>query len=273
MPRPHIEFIFAQALTWSPSARLPGREGLPWKLLSEDDTNGEQSAILRFPSNWSANVRSEYQEEVYVLEGALQIDAQPLCRDGYARIPPGAALRWTATPGTAALVCSNVPLPDGVRSEDLVVMDTISVPWSRAGIPPQLDYMGIARKTLFVDPGTGRHRTWLLAVAPQCRPKGQQLARETHTCAEELFMLSGEITGPQGVMSQGAYFWRPKQTLHGPFGSRNGCLALCRFRDGEQNTTFHEQTLPFNFDAPYRPDVPPQLDLLAAQRPPFPGAF
>ncbi len=170
-------------------------------------------------------------------------------------MPAGIEHEWQSPEGGVALVFLNRS-----RVEDepaLVAIDTPSMIWDRSGVPEELSYMGIARKALFVDSDTGRHRTWLLTTAPQTAPSGKALSIETHTCAEELFMLGGDITGPHGVMAPGAYFWRPRETFHGPFGSRNGSLALLRFRDGEQSTRFHDLTRPFAFEASYRPALPP----------------
>jgi hypothetical protein len=268
MTRPHIEFIFAQALPWRAASPLEQRKELQCKVLSEDAQNGEVSLILRVPRGWNKSINSDYQEEMYVLDGAIEFDGQRLCRDGYARIDAGRETRWQAQESAVLLICSNAA---SWRQEtgELAVIDTVVLPWDRDGVPKELQYMGIARKVLFVDQDSGRHRTWLLATSPQSLPKGKQLERETHACAEELFMLSGEITGPHGIMSRGAYFWRPAETLHGPFGSREGNLAFCRFRHGAQITTFHRDTLPFVFDAPYEPAVPSEMSHLRAQQGPF----
>ena len=52
-------------------------------------------------------------------------------------------------------------------------------------------------------------------------------------------MLSGAITGPQGRIGQGGYFWRPAEVPHGPFCSRlhealSGSAIEVYFDDGEK---------------------------------------
>ena len=255
MARPHIEFIYAQRLPWAVGHGLAGRDDLLQKRLSADDVSGEFTALLRFPAQWRGTVASPFQEEVYVLDGSLGIDGSTLGRDGYFRVPAHVGHEWHSPKGGVAIVFLN---RSRIEDEDAtVVIDTPSMVWDRSGVPEELAYMGIGRKPLFVDRDTGLHRTWLLTTAPQIAPAGKALSIETHTCAEELFMLGGDITGPHGVMAPGAYFWRPRETFHGPFGSRDGSLALLRFRDGEQNTRFHDRTRPFSFEAPYRPALPP----------------
>jgi hypothetical protein len=266
MSRPHVEFIFAQTLPWERSSLLPGRAGTECKLLSRDEELGEFSAIVRFGEAWSASVTCEHQEELYVLDGDLSIGGKALRRDGYFRVPKGVPHRWVSRSGATVLVLLNVATPRD--SMELVAIDAPQMLWDRSGVPPELEFMGIARKALFVDEDSGLHRTWLLSVAPQIEPSGALLAIETHTCAEEMFMLAGDITGPHGEMTPGAYFWRPQDTFHGPFGSRNGGLALARFRHGPQSTIFHDKTRPFAFEAPYSPALPAQSAAHAAARPP-----
>ena len=262
MARPHIEFIFSQALDWRGGAPLAGRSDGQYKLLSRDEELGELTCLVRLPAGWSADIASPFEEEVYVVEGALSIDGAALARDGYFRVPPDIEHRWATATDAVALLFLNAP--SDADTPELVAIDTLTMDWDRSGIPPELDFMGLARKALFTDRDTGRYRTWLLASAPQIAPRGACLAVETHSCVEELFMLSGDFVGPQGAMTPGAYFWRPRDTLHGPFGSRNGALALFRWRHGVQDTFFHEQARAFDFEAPYRPDLPPGMVVPAA---------
>ncbi len=254
MGRPYKEFVFTQNIDWSFENALPGRQGAQTKLLSRDDDTGEMSVILRVPAGWRYEGTSGFQEEVYVLDGCLQINNTRLARDGYFRVPSAPAASWAADSGATALVFLNAAT--AADDDVLYAIDTTQMAWDRSGVPPELEFMGIARKALFADRDSGRHRTWLLATLPQIAPAGPALAVETHSCDEEVFMLGGDITGPHGAMTAGAYFWRPRDTDHGPFGSRSGGLALSRFRNGDQNTIFHERTRPFGFDAPYRPIVP-----------------
>jgi len=287
MGRPHIEFLFAQALPWTGECPLPARGELRWKRLSFNASTGELSALVRIPARWRAQVESPLQEELYLLDGDLEIGTTALARDSYARLPPARTLPWRSRRGAVLLVLTNrlgggaaappsagggllvtagEPGPPHItESAEPVFIDTPSIPWDDSGVLPEIRYMRLGRKALYADAHSGLHRTWLLSVSPQVAPVGAQLARETHGCAEEMFMLAGDITGPQGVMSPGAYFWRPAETLHGPFGSRQGGLALLRFRDGAQTVRFHGP-LPFEFETPYAPKLPPELSYLANAR-------
>lgn len=263
MARPHVEFIFSQRLPWESTDRTAWGPSIEWKVLSEDAGTGEWSAIVKFVRAYRGEFAIDQEQELYVLDGSLSIQHRLAGRDCYARVAAGASTHWEVDAGTVLILFTNVPPRDESPLVNLVLTDCVATHWDRSGVPAELEYMGIGRKALYVDPSTGFHRTWLLTTAPQIFPSETQLARETHACAEEVFMLAGDITGPQGAMRPGAYFWRPRDTFHGPFGSRDGGLALCRFRDGVQSTIFHDETLPFAFDAPYRPDLPKHLAHLA----------
>lgn len=271
MGRPHLEFIFSQALDWREQFVLPGREGLSAKILSADEPLGEVTALVRFPPGWTTGLTTGLQEELYVLDGDLAIGGQNLGRDGYFRVAAGSALDWTSKNGAVALVFLNSGA--ATDTEPVVAIDASTMDWDRSEIPEELDFMGLARKPLFVDADGGQHRTWLLAVSPQIAPRGASLAVETHSCAEEVYMLSGDITGPRGQMTPGAYFWRPRDTAHGPFGSRNGGLALSRFRHGPQETQFHSQIKAFDFEVPYCPDLPGSLLHLTGVSPAKPSRY
>ena len=43
---------------------------------------------------------------------------------------------------------------------------------------------------------------------------------ESHPVVQECFILNGEIEGNCGTMVKGSYFWRPRDILHGPYGTK-----------------------------------------------------
>ena len=73
-------------------------------------------------------------------------------------------------------------------------------------------------------------------------------------------MLSGDTIGPHGRMTAGAYFWRPAGIPHGPFGSRDGGCLLIRFREGRHVNDWGADPVPYSFDFPYSPQLPPDLE-------------
>jgi hypothetical protein len=123
---------------------------------------------------------------------------------------------------------------------------------------PKLAHLGISRKDLRRDPETGE-RTFLSMVLPHSEPPGREGPQESHPVVEEAYLISGSLTGPQGTMEPGAYFWRPPGIAHGPFGTRWGCVNLIRFVGGQHVNEWSTENAPFTSDAPYDPILPEEL--------------
>jgi hypothetical protein len=90
------------------------------------------------------------------------------------------------------------------------------------------------------------------------------LKAETHPVVEEMYLLEGSMAGNLGVMHAGAYFWRPANVLHGPYGSRSGCLILFRSRGGPLSTEFHDEG-DFSWTPEHKPILPPELDAVGGK--------
>ena len=136
------------------------------------------------------------------------------------------------------------------------------MPWDLSLNDPNLKHLGISRKNLRTDPVTGE-RTFLSLILPQASPTGNKGPQEIHPVVEEAFVISGTLTGPQGTMHPGAYFWRPPGIPHGPFGARWGSVSLMRFVGGQHVNVWSENEAGFAFDAPYAPVLPDELAWLA----------
>ena len=254
MTRPHIEFVHAQRLAWQPFAARPG---VTMKLLSEDTGTGALSAILRYPPGWSAVPGTlGMDEEFLVLDGALHHggteygpDCYAFWPGGYTRGPvsaPGGAtvLTFLSAPVTGfdpARVTERISLRDGEWKADLAAM----------GLEVMAAHARIRR--LRSDPVTGEI-TYVTAVMPYF----QESQPERHPVIQEIFVLAGEVAGPQGTMRAGSYVWRPENKTHGPYGSTTGAVFLFRSHGGPQSTE-HDPPAPFDFDPPHRPVLPDAL--------------
>ena len=74
---------------------------------------------------------------------------------------------------------------------------------------------------------------------------------------EEMFLVSGQMHSPLGIMNPGAYFWRPEDVWHGPFSNLSGCVCLFRTQGGPLSTVYTDavEGMPWNHDyAPFLPD-------------------
>ena len=207
-----------------------------------------------------------------MLDGALEMDGHYYPVDSYAFLPSG----WTRHEMRAPQGCVVLAFYD--REPTLVFepgdgaaemspravqhLDAGKMSWDMTLNDPNLRHLGIGRKNLRTDPDTGE-RTFLSLILPQAKPPEDKGPQEMHPVVEEAFLLGGSLTGPQGTMYPGAYFWRPPGIAHGPFGARWGATSLIRFVGGKHVNVWTEDEAPFDFDAPYRPILPPELAHLA----------
>ncbi|HJN04007.1 MAG TPA: DUF4437 domain-containing protein [Alphaproteobacteria bacterium] len=272
MVRPHIEFIQSQMLPWQDGLYAPGRSGVESKTFSTDAGNGAASVLIRYPGGWaqeSAGYLSA-DEELFVLEGSLEINGRTYGEFGYAFLPAGYARQSFASPEGAVVLTFFESTPEFVTgaaadlfdaSRLVEYVDGLNQPYdndfARMG-SEGVNQAGIALKLLREDPHD-REQTWLLG-AVAFWPGG---AIEIHPVVEELFLVSGEIVGPFGSMKSGAYFWRPPDVPHGPFATAAPTLHFFRTKGGPLSTTFLPPDSPLAWDTPYNPVVPPELAQLA----------
>ncbi len=88
--RPHIEFIQQHWLPFEPGVLPHARPDLDARVLSRDTESGACSLILRYPPGWSRGAeRLEVDEELLVLEGALEIGDVSYQRHDYAHLRRG----------------------------------------------------------------------------------------------------------------------------------------------------------------------------------------
>jgi hypothetical protein len=276
LERDHVEFIQAQFVPWRRIGAGLARPDAEYKLLSRDAVDGACTALMRYPSGWSREGPEHIlaDEEFYVLEGALHMDDHVYPADSYAFLPAGWTRgRMSAPKGCVLLAFYDrepVLVPgkgDGAAEASLRAVshvDAAGMAWDMTLNDPNLRHLGISRKNLRTDPETGE-RTFLSLILPQAAPLGGSGPQEKHPCVEEAYVIAGTLTGPQGTMHPGAYFWRPPGVAHGPFGARWGAVSLIRFVGGRHVNEWTPDEAPFSFDAPYAPVLPSGLSNLAAQ--------
>jgi hypothetical protein len=214
MSREHNDFINARDLPES-TVRNGPFAGAHKRLLSRDDANGGETALLRFERSWSSDLSGlEGPLELFVVHGELRLGEATLRAEGWARSPRARALGPIAVPAAAeVLVMTDPSVPfEGEAS----VVDVRALPW-RGGVRGGPTGMGV--KTLH------EGVTVTLITANVAR---YHSGPEFHECPEELFVIEGDVTGRHGTMTAGSYFWRPEFITHGPYWSESGLLALVR---------------------------------------------
>lgn len=282
--RPHIEFVQSQLLPWRRIGPGLARPDAEYKLLSRDPGDGACSALMRYAPGWSREGPEHLSaaEEFYVLDGALHMDDHVYPADSYAYLPAGWTRNSMAAPdgcvllafyeAEPTLVAGTGTIAESDRDRAIPHIDVAGMPWDTTLNDKKLKHLGISRKNLRTDPVTGE-RTFLSLIFPQSAPTGNKGPQEMHPVVEEAYIIAGSLTGPQGTMYPGAYFWRPPGIAHGPFGARWGAVSLIRFVGGKHVNEWTQEEAPFSFGAAYQPILPPELDHLAQSRWQPPSAY
>lgn len=278
MNRPFIEFIQAQQLGWNSERIEHLRPGVAVRDLSVDSGNGASSLLLNYPAGWERPVDEvlDADEEFFVIAGDLVVNGVEYGRYGYGHLPAGfhrsgmrsAAGAVVLTFFSAAAESRTASAHDSSLVEERIVekVDALQGEWG-AGFNPKFP-PGAGRKWLRRDPVTG-DETWILGTMPL----RNGFKREKHPVVEEMYLLSGELHGPNGVMRPGAYFWRPPEEWHGPFGSLTGNVMLFRTVGGPLSTVYDDNELPFSWDPPADPILPDELAKLPAFESPRCGCY
>ena len=269
MPRPHIEFVQQQDLSPTFDA---AHDGLEVKSLSRDAETGASSSLVRVPAGWRRPGPIHYlaDDEFYVLSGDLTISGTTYGEHCYGFFPVGYTQSDASSTSGAVMVrflsARAEPVvgeaSSGTLDQGRVVrgLNLFEQPWT-GNFHPQFP-LGAGRKWLRRDPVT-KDETWILGTLPLRNGRRP----EKHPVVEEMYLISGELIGPQGVMRPGAYFWRPPEAWHGPYGSKTGCLMLFRTVGGPLSTVYTEEEQDFEWNPiGYHPILPPELTGLVRAR-------
>ena len=255
MSRPHVEFVQSQSVAWEVQA-----DGTSLKVLSRDPVMGDHTALRLYPADGQGFMRlpaAGQSLEFYVLDGELTLSGRGLAPHAYGYLPAGSKARpWQSR--NAAIVLEILehrpPAPAG-ETDPEILLDAASLPWDVSTYDPKLRHMQNARKVLRLGPGDGG-RSFLLTGLPHGFPDTPGLPLEKHPHGEEMFMIHGEMKSPQGVMRDGAYFYRPPGIWHGLHVSEFGFLMFLRTPGANRVITQWSEE---PHDIFYRPSFQPVL--------------
>jgi hypothetical protein len=267
MGRPFIEFVQSQQLPWIDRAAISAvRPKVKVRELSVDEQSGGCSLLLNYDAGYSfdSNYVLDADEEFFVLDGEITIDGQKYGRYNYGHFPAGMHTANFSSTGAIVLTFFNqTPIAtaatkdsDTLETQRVIKhIDALDGEWGgnfNPDFPP-----GAGRKWMRRDPVT-LDETWVLGTMPL----RYGMRAEKHPVVEEAYLLSGELVGHLGVMTPGAYFWRPPEELHGPFGSMTGNLYLFRTIGGPLSTIYEPDSRPFNWKPAHDPILPAELAAL-----------
>jgi hypothetical protein len=280
MARPHIEFIHAPDMPWRKGLYGGGRDDVEHKLLSRDGATGASSVLVRYPAGWRRRSPEHLlvDEEFYVLDGAIEINDRSYSASAFANLPAG-FLRHQAGSATGAVLLTffsgeprarpgqspaGLYRPGGLVEWKCLIEEGWDGDYSGVN-SPEIAASGSRKKLLRTDPATG-NQTWIMGILPSYREKKV----ESHPVVQECYIIDGELPGNYGLMLPGAYFWRPPEILHGPYGSKTGAIVLSRTEGGSLTVDYYDLDEPHSFDPPHRVVVPADLRIYSQAKRPRP---
>lgn len=260
MSRDWTEFVQSQHIPWTETTLLDVDGVVETKILSSDPVTGACSLLVRYPAGFSGQARRlAVDEEFLVLDGALVIGDTTYSHLGYAHLPAGFGTgdRSTATGAVVLTFYSATPQ----ISNQAVSYDESRLVWglSAYDVPYTGNFHpefppGAGRKLLYQDPATG-DTTWILGTMPLRWVERS----EVHPFVEEMYLLSGEVHGDRGIFRPGAYFWRPENKVHGPYGTLTGNLYFFRTKGGPLKTDYVDAETKFHWWPSHKPVLPDAL--------------
>lgn len=275
--RAHIEPVVLDDLV-PHEAELPGGTGTAWQRnLSYDEENGAATTWVRFDTDWRRPGGFHSADtEWYVLTGAVTLGADRLGAGGYWRAPSGLRVpEVTAAAGTTVLVFRdhatqeftfsavdrNALLPLGVRSRSgrpaaLTVVDAADLAWQANALAGDCGpHAKVGCKVLFQDPPPteepGLGASTLLLRYPAGWTNHQF---EHHSCAQEVYVVTGRLEYNFGFLAPGWYVHRPPLVKHGDVRvGTDDVVALVRFSGVPEHWITEEPTVdqlgtPVNWD-------------------------
>lgn len=245
-PRGHVEYVRVDDVPLASYALAPGAVGLRAAVLSRDPVGGaETTLVVASPLwRWERPVALGADFEVLMIDGELTIAGRTLVAGDFLWVAAGTPLQRVESPRGARFVWmpAGALVATAVRPEapPAVFRRVPTMPWTPLpgfrGRTASETVGGLAMKLLRQDAVTGAYTVVVRHAPGYADPR-----LEAHDTWEELLLLEGDyLMGSTGVITAGAYIFRPGTLPHGPQATRTGAVWFAR---GEKGIDF-QLTLP-----------------------------
>ena len=193
-----------------------GTQGEAWvKVLSRDRATGAESLLYKLSKGWSArSLENTVYENLFVLDGIIEVDGLTLLRNGYAYRPQGHLSHSVTSPtGATVFACSGAP---GEPASKIAVpcIDTETMPW----IPRPVGHEDARYFVKMLRGDEENLDTYYVMWAT----KGTETHKITaHDAPEEAFYLQGRtefydsVTEGRVIGTRGTYVHRGPMSQHG----------------------------------------------------------
>lgn len=231
-PPPYPAFVDSNTLADIFMASLPGIRAKQFKGDAQTRTTSNR---VDLPPDWSGTTGGSPGKvlEIFVLDGELRLADMSLGRGGYAYLPSGSLGFNLQTENGARILYF---LDDVVASAVIrtpLILDSGLVEWQAT------DTVGVWRKDLRVDPGSGAH-TWLQRIEP-----GARIPWQATSVSREGYLVSGQYQDSEcvdgepytAIYAAGGYFLRPADAVSGGTDARALAESTWLLREAGQSVT------------------------------------
>lgn len=222
---PQFFNIFEQP--WRSLADVEFAHGLDTRLISSDSDTGAATFMSRLPAGSTRNLSpSDGTLELFVLEGSLALDGDPVVTSGVVTLPQGTEPRELRAPDGAQVLVFWSP---GLPATEAKVTSVQAEPWVETEMPDlqhssyhkSLRTPDVAEGEMHGGPG-GVLR--FVLIVPSLGTRQEEVH---HACWEEIIVLRGDLMMPErGYAAPGTYLANPPDFWHGPWTSHGGNLHL-----------------------------------------------
>jgi len=239
---PYPAFIQVDAL---PDVFMVGLPGIRAKQLAGSSGNAANSSSRRsssrllLPPQWHFGTGAvpDKSVEIYVLAGEIQLGDFKLGSGGYAYIPPGSTgLRMRTEGGASLLYFLDDANSAGVIRTPMILSQNL-LNWEPVSADP--NDVGISRKELRFDPGSGARTELLRVEAGATRPWMRSSVQEEGYLLEGSYRHSECVDGKviSARYSAGGYYYRPAGVINGSLSSDGDAAAVWLVRRLRHGTT------------------------------------
>jgi hypothetical protein len=222
---PQFFNIFEQP--WRSLDEIEVTHGLETRLISHDTNTGAATFMSRLPSRWAHHARAtDGTLELFVLEGTLTVDDDPIVTSGVVTLPQGTEPRKLGAPDGAQVLGFWSP---GLPATEPRVTSVQEESWIETEMP-HMQHSSYHKSLRIPDPGEGELHGGpggvlrFVLIVPSLGSRQEEVH---HACWEEIIVLRGDLMMPErGYAAPGTYIANPPDYWHGPWTSHGGNLHL-----------------------------------------------
>ena len=253
-----INFISSTWLNWKPYKKLSIYKGSKFKLLSQNYLLGQTSLLFRFPKNTyiKKNISSKFDEEIYILNGSINISGNVLNKDFYTYIPSGYEKKIFCSPkGATGIIFINEQLkkinkknnfyPNFDHNNWIPRINAFESIWP--ALPSKFKHFDLnnsgARIKILRQKIKSNSETFLIGFPPLWSfPEVNNLGGDL-----EIFLLNGNVNTTKGLMKAGSYLKIPSGKTISSMYSKESAVFLFKLNGNKIHLKRTKKNIKINY--------------------------